>query len=155
MPLNNSDSHSTHPKVVKPPSTTWFAGYCSAPLASNLHRVQPVYRLCWQSPTHPACSPQSTKPALWAASAGPGGPSNIRTPTNLEMMLVRYLYRLVYISILVYTRIYVFHPSIHKYIMAWRSTVIHHHADIPLHLIMYSVQTAPYVFQMCIYSDIL
>ena len=65
-----------------------------------------------------------------------------------------YLYRLVYIS-MVYTRIHVFHPSIQKYIMAWRSTVIHHHADIPLHFIMYSVQTAPYVFQMCIYSDIL
>jgi hypothetical protein len=39
--------------------------------------------------------------------------------------------------------------------MAWRPTVIHHHDDLPLHFIMYSVQTAPYVFQMCIYSDIL
>ncbi len=48
-----------------------LAGYCSAPQENNLNRLQLAYLLCRQNPTHPAGSPQSTLPALWAASAGP------------------------------------------------------------------------------------
>ena len=56
---------------------------------SSLFLAAPSYQLCLESPALPAGSPQSTLPALSAASAGRGEPSCKRTPTTLVRLQIR------------------------------------------------------------------
>ena len=83
-PLHHSDSHSTHQKIVKVPSTTWDCRYDSALQGSNHCQALPSYQLCLEIQAHPASSHQSTLPIWLAANAEQDLQCGIRTPTTLE-----------------------------------------------------------------------
>ena len=74
MPLNNSDSHSTHPKVVNAPSITWAcrilfssAGVQPEPAATRLSALSAKSNSsCRFSPIHSASFVGSQRRAGWA-----------------------------------------------------------------------------------------